>query len=56
MTLAPLLAARDAGYRTGMLQASPMRLPVDERLRFRSLVTNRVHGEERGGADGAPPQ
>lgn len=38
ITLAPLLAARDAGYRYGVLFASDMGVPAYERLGFRRLV------------------
>ena len=43
MTVMPLLEARQAGYRTGVLQATPMGLPLYRRLGFREACAYRCY-------------
>ena len=54
-TVAPLLEARDGGYRVGILQSSPMGLPVYERLGFRTVCAME-HYFWKAGAGGTPPE
>ena len=53
VTIAPLREARDEGYRVGILQSSPMGLPVYERLGFRTVCAME-HFFWKAGAGPAP--
>jgi predicted N-acetyltransferase YhbS len=46
VTLAPLHAAREAGYRVGILHATPLGLPVYRRLGFRERCTMDIWARE----------
>jgi hypothetical protein len=43
MSLAPLLEAREMGYRVGVLEASDMGYPICRRLGFREYCKSRIY-------------
>lgn len=48
MTVTPLLEARRAGYRVGILQASPMGYPLYKEIGFREVLKHRLYIQTQG--------